>query len=177
VTCAPRHVGARTRRPGRWPGCFSLWAGVEHRASLRASENLPLRGSAGPAPSPLRCSTPAQSSKHSGELGAVPPSMEDRGGFGGGAVAPLRCAEPLSLDRLQMISPKAKPRPRLAASGVLAGPQGAGSLPARLRRAVNRQAPVLRFASAFQVTARRLAGGPPLPGVRGQSPPSLLNHE
>jgi len=91
---APRHVEALSRRPARRAGGSDLGAGVEGARAPSLVPALFLREKAGLAPGLLPPSTPAPKSPPSGDCGAVPLSIEDRGGPGGGAVGapPVRCA-------------------------------------------------------------------------------------
>lgn len=158
--------------PGWRRGRARGMAGVE-RVRVPTQDRPPLSaGFAVPAPGLLPPSTPA-----------MPLALWERG-----------VAERISIvDILIRLPPLFRRREGLAASSLdlqqmistgqvgscerhtrnqKAGPRGVERVPAGLSRAVNRRAPVRRFASALRVTARRPAGGPLSAAVRrrGLSP-------
>jgi len=151
--------------PCRGRGVVCL-AGVEDGRGPLLGFAPPIRGFAPLAPGPLPSSTPA---KQTTPCGVCEAERSSRGVVGGGSSRRCSLCSPAtasSLDLQQMTPTDARDRFQSQARNQKGGPRGVDSLPGRLRRAVNRQAPVLRFASAFQVTARRPPGGPLLPSVR-----------
>jgi len=140
-------------------------AGVEYGGSPPLGSVLPCREFTPLAPGPLPSSTPATQSSPWGDCGAGCISIGVQGVPSTRRSSLCSPATASSLDLQQMISLRQSYPRSVSGKQLLVGAAGSGSVPAGLRRAVNRRAPVLRFASAFQVTARRPPGGPPLSGV------------
>ena len=152
-------------------------AGVEDARSATQVRHPLSAGFAGPAPLPLPSSTPA-----------MPLSL-----WGGGVAVSLSIVESLTAPRPLFMWRKGRPASSLDlqqmrttgqvksstrhARNQKAGPRGVERVPAGLSRAVNRRAPVRRFASALRVTARRPAGGPLSAAVRRRGLSSLLGQE
>lgn len=136
-------------------GRFDLFAGVETDASTTFVQDPPLRVFPVLAPLPPPLSTPANKSKRSGDFVTV---YYSRGLLGGVRLQPpgrLPAPVPTSLDLQQMISTVQWDLDEQKAPRSRKGRRRLPIVTPALRRAVNRQAPVLRCAPVLRMTARR----------------------
>jgi len=171
MSAAPKRGTISPQRPAFQAGGVEFRAGAEARTSTPLSPTILFRGWSPFPPFPVRPSAPARNSTPSGEFGAEyysivecrDPKDEPR------AVRWPASRSSLVLQQINSTEPRAGPI--FSRKPTRSGPPGVLRLPAGLRRVVNRQAPVLRFAPALRVTARRPAGGPAVPGGWHRSDP------